>query len=138
MKIDYGKRCRNLSLGRNRFMNTTGLHIMAARPDELLLYPIDSRGASSNSCQIPLPMTAAPAIADALIKLATPTLHDQLGFWPQPNNEKAIRACRLLCIAYQRGARDGASIDWSDLDDAAALAAEAIHMNINEPAKEGE
>lgn len=120
-QIKYGKRCRNMSLGRNRFINTTGLDIMPSG-DELILYPIDSRGNSSNACQIPVAMTAVPELADALIAAATPTLHDQIGFWP-PGNVVALRnAIRRIVAAYHADEESGLA-SYDDELEAAIVAA---------------
>lgn len=121
-QVRYGKTCRVHALGRNRYIQTTGLDILATgAPGELILYPINSRGESSNSCCIPIPMTAAPAVADALIQAATPALHDQLGwsgtnFWLEMLF--ARRAVADIIAAYEND-------DAPDYDDAmeAAIAA---------------
>lgn len=42
------------------------------------------------------------------------------------NNELAIRACRALVAAYQSAEDEGDDIDWQDIDDAHALACEAL------------
>ena len=44
----------------------------------------------------------------------------------------AVRACELLVVAYRRGLADGAEVAWEDLDEAAALAAEAVGADLNE------
>jgi hypothetical protein len=124
--IAFGKLTHFASLGRNRFLRTKGLHITEV-DNELFLCPVTPRGMAS-SCRIVVPMTAAPEIADALISAATPVLHDQLGYWPPPNNAKAIRACRLLVLAYQR--REEHAAYSRIIDEAAAIAAEAIHMPV--------
>ena len=125
-EIKYGKTTRIQSLGRNRYVSTLGLDIVI-QGDELLLFPITTRG-RAHSCRLVVPMTKVPEVADALITAAQPTLHEQFGFWPQPNAQKAVRACRLLMLAYERGAKNGGSVEWSDIDEAVALAGEALHV----------
>ncbi len=41
-----------------------------------------------------------------------------------------LRACEALINAYNRGKRNGGSIDWSDLDYAYELACEAVAKTI--------
>lgn len=41
---------------------------------------------------------------------------------------RALNACRLLVEAYRRGAADGGSIDWSDVDDAHEAARVALGL----------
>jgi hypothetical protein len=48
----------------------------------------------------------------------------------------AVRACELLVAAYRRGLADGAEVEWEDLDEAAALAAEAVGADLNEALEE--
>ncbi len=118
-QVEYGKQCRIESLGRNRYIKTTGLDIVT-QADELLLFPLNARGARTDSCRIVVPMTAAPEIADALITAATPTLHDQLGFWPQPSQRRALLG---ILAAYD----DDESPDYDDrLEAAMALARRAV------------
>ena len=95
-QVRYDRPCHVRALGRNRYVTTTGIDILATG-DELILYPLNSRGESSNSCCIPVRMTAAPAVADALVAAAAPTLHDQLGYWP-PNQLR--QALARIIAAY--------------------------------------
>jgi len=45
---------------------------------------------------------------------------------------KAMKACELLVSAYERGNRDGGSVDWDDLD----LAHEAAVAALAEPGED--
>jgi hypothetical protein len=58
---------------------------------------------------------------------------------PQPrpiDTDLAVRACDCLVVAYRRGLGDGAEVEWEDLDEVAALAAEAVGADLNEPLEE--
>jgi hypothetical protein len=116
MKIEYEKPTELRSLGRNRYVTTAGLVIGSSSNTELLLWPLNTRGAPSIGCRIVVPMTAAPAVADALIAQATPTLHDQLGYWPIPRKTED----HDLLLAIQNEL-DGTSWDADTLETIATL-----------------
>lgn len=85
------------------------------------------------------------------IPIAPPEIGDSISDWPvsidvlpitetEPSlpckpirADLAVRACELLVTAYRRGLADGAEIEWEDLDEAAALAAEVVGADLNEP-----
>jgi hypothetical protein len=67
--------------------------------------------------------------------------------WPEPESSvlrqrreaTAMRACALLVEAYRRGEESGGSIAWEDLDEAHAVALDALdgcrHRTIPEPTR---
>ncbi|HQU15476.1 MAG: hypothetical protein B7Z66_12190 [Chromatiales bacterium 21-64-14] len=48
------------------------------------------------------------------------------------DREKAMRVAQMLVEAYRTGAENGGSIDWSDIDDAYALALKACGESAEE------
>lgn len=46
---------------------------------------------------------------------------------------KALQACQMLCDAYRYGVGPGDKVEWEHLDAAAARAAEALGVDLNEP-----
>ena len=89
---------------------------------------------------MPTPITTAPPPPTRRPTQA-PVLHASahLDIFTYPTGETAgavlgpiemLHACQVLVAAYQAGAEDGASTDWSDLDNAAQLAARALGVTL--------
>ena len=54
---------------------------------------------------------------------------------PPTKEDVAFAACRTLVSAYRKGKRKGGSVDWSDVDDAHALAKQALRKPSKKKAK---
>ena len=47
-------------------------------------------------------------------------------------DDKAIKACHVLADAYSDGKEDGGGVNWAQVDDARAIAKEAIEESMEE------
>ena len=123
--VKFAKPTHRDSVGRNRYVKTTGLEIYDSgdprdepdRDGSICLCPINSRDKVTESCRVSIARSALPEVIAALQEIAGVP-------------DKCAKACQLLVDAYTKAMQsDGGSVKWEDVDIAHAAAIIALGLD---------